>query len=605
MATNKLPALSRLARGIAGFTKSAVNAIAFPAGFTLGQPWWGASRDTPMGSWQAAVKTDPIEGLLSFSPVYACASLIAKDIAKLRPRLMAPGAGGVWLETTNPAYTPVLRKPNSYQTRIQFLMAWVISKMIWGNTYVLKIRDFRGVVVEMHVLNPAITKPLVTQDGDVYYQCGTEWLAGTLANVVPASEIIHDRCVCLFHPLVGVPPLYAGALSATQGKKIQASSASFFGNASMPSGMISAAGILSDEDAARIKQRFQDSNSGANAGKLLVMDNGLTYTAMAVPAQQSQLIEQLGWTVADVARCFLVPLHKITSDVAVKFSNMAVMNQDYFNQCLQELIEAIELLLDEGLGLTGGTQQYGVEFDLDGLLRMDLLTQAQIAEIYAKSGTLSPNENRAKIGQPPVDGGEQPYMQQQNFQLSALAKQPPPGATPPAPPPAAEPPATPPAADGDTPAKQLGEMTGEVRKFAEALQQMQAKQVDIDALKDQVARDREAERLAQERVAAENKEAEAERLRAAEDLRVAAEARAAEAAEETRLAKEAADAARVESRVAIAAASESARAEIETLRAELDIERQRRADELEQEADVEEFADALIAKFLGGSDVRA
>jgi phage portal protein BeeE len=30
--------------------------------------------------------------------------------------------------------------------------------------------------------------------------------------IVPAREIIHDRFNCLFHPLVGISPLYAAAL---------------------------------------------------------------------------------------------------------------------------------------------------------------------------------------------------------------------------------------------------------------------------------------------------------------------------------------------------------------------------------------------------------
>jgi len=35
---------------------------------------------------------------------------------------------------------------------------------------------------------------------------------------------------------------------------------------------------------------------------------------------------------------------------------------------------------------------------------------------------MSPNEGRSKLDLKPVDGGESPYLQQQNYSLAALAK---------------------------------------------------------------------------------------------------------------------------------------------------------------------------------------
>ena len=44
------------------------------------------------------------------------------------------------------------------------------SKLIHGNTYVLKQRDRRGVVVANYILDPTRVKPLVSADGGVYYE---------------------------------------------------------------------------------------------------------------------------------------------------------------------------------------------------------------------------------------------------------------------------------------------------------------------------------------------------------------------------------------------------------------------------------------------------
>jgi phage portal protein BeeE len=41
-----------------------------------------------------------------------------------------------------------LRKPNRYQNRIQFWEGWILSKLMRGNTYVLKVRDDNRNVVK-------------------------------------------------------------------------------------------------------------------------------------------------------------------------------------------------------------------------------------------------------------------------------------------------------------------------------------------------------------------------------------------------------------------------------------------------------------------------
>jgi phage portal protein BeeE len=77
---------------------------------------------------------------------------------------------------------------------------------------------------------------------------------------------------------------------------------------------------------------------------------------------------------------------------------------------------------------------------------------------------MSPNEGRAKFDLKPVEGGAQPYLQQQNYSLEALAKRdaqadPFAPATPPAPKPVpadAAPPAETPPAQKSVPLEDMG-----------------------------------------------------------------------------------------------------------------------------------------------------
>ena len=396
-------------------------------GFTIGRSkalqsvggnrGWGRIFESFAGAWQRNVEVDQ-KAVLAYNAVFACMTLIASDVAKCRIRLVAL-AEGVWSEVKSPAYSPVLRKPNGFQNRIQFYENWILSKLRHGNTYVLKLRDNRNVVTGLVVLDPDRVTPLIATDGSVYYELQDDNLAGLDRGgvVVPQSEIIHDRFNCLFHPLVGISPIYACGLAATQGLSIQNNSTLFFKNGSRPGGVLTAPDKIDDDDAKRLKEYWDNNFTGENAGKVAVIGNGMTYMPMATSAADAKMVEQLGMTAEVVCSTFHVPPHKVGVGEMPKYDNIQALNVQYYSQCIQVLFESIELCLDEGLG-TG--DELGTEFDLDGLLRMDSVTQMQVLKEGAV--ILSIDEMRAKLDRKPVPGGSSVYLQQQNYSLDALAK---------------------------------------------------------------------------------------------------------------------------------------------------------------------------------------
>lgn len=386
--------------------------------------WWNTVRESFAGAWQRNVTVNR-DSVLSFHAVFACQTLIASDIAKLRVKLVAKSSDGVWQETTNGAYSPVLRKPNGFQNRIQFLENWVLSKLNNGNAYILKRRDNRNVVTQLFVLDPNLVRPLVSESGDVFYELNTDRMTGVTERiVVPAREIIHDRFNCLFHPLVGLSPIFANGLASTQGLAIQNNSAAFFQNGSQPGGILTAAGEIKDETAARLKAYWEANYTGANAGRIAVLGDGLQYQAMTVKAVDAQLVEQLKWTAEVVCSTYHVPPYKIGIGQQPTYNNVQALNVEYYSQCLQVLIESIEVCLDEGLGIGDGIsiggQIYGTEIDIENLLRMDGVTQMEMLD--KGKNYLTPDEGRSKLGLPPTEGGNVVLRQQQDFSLAALAK---------------------------------------------------------------------------------------------------------------------------------------------------------------------------------------
>src|SRR5690606_19981929 len=223
-------------------------------------------------------------------------------------------------------------KPNRFQNHIQFKEWWAMSKLTRGNTYALKQRDRRGVVVAQYLLDPGKVTPLVAEDGAIYYQLSADNLTGVSEDVVvPASEIIHDRMNCLFHPLVGVPPLYACGLAAAQGLAIQQQSRQFFGNGARPSGVLTAPGAISQEAADRLKEAWETKFTGSNSGKVAILGDGLKYEPMVMTATDAQMIEQLRMTAEQVCAAYHVPSFKVGIGQMPTYQNGEMLNQIYYS----------------------------------------------------------------------------------------------------------------------------------------------------------------------------------------------------------------------------------------------------------------------------------
>lgn len=392
--------------------------------------WWCTVRESFTGAWQQNVTVNR-DCVLAYWAVYACIKLISSDISKMRVKLVEEGDDGIWSEIKQGSpFLPVLRKPNRYQTRVQFWQYWIASKLIHGNTYVLKQRDARGIVVALYILDPCSVTVLVADDGSVWYQLRRDNLSGVaderLDITVPASEIIHDKMVCLHHPLVGVSPIFACGVAATQGLAIQNNSANFFTNGSMPGGIIKVPGALTPENAAKLKASWESGFTGDNSGKTAILADKMEYQPLTMTAVDAQLIEQLKWTAEVVCSTFGVPAYKIGAAPAPAYNNIAALDQQYYSQCLQSLIESAELCLDEGLGLVDvvGRPPYtlGTEFDLKALIRMDPQAQMQFVKEGIAASVFSPDEGRAEFDLGRVTGGASPMAQQQNYSLAALAK---------------------------------------------------------------------------------------------------------------------------------------------------------------------------------------
>src|SRR6185436_16524881 len=400
--------------------------------------WWPIIRESFAGAWQRGVIV-PVEDALTHPTYWAVVTLIAGDIAKIRPMLVRDEDGiDIEIEHSSP-YGPVLERPNHYQNRIQFFTSWMLSKLMRGNSYALKARDARGIVTDLYLLDPLRVRPVVSTTGQVYYACQQDLLADiTEANVViPAREIIHDIGFAPYHPLIGFSPVYACGHTAMQGLTIVNNATRHFRQGSQVGGVLTAPGQISESTAKRLEEYWQANYAGeANIGKVAVLGDGLKFEKPTVmSAVDSQLIDQLKWGDEKICSVHHVPPFMVGVGPLPSYNNVEALGQQYYGQCLQYYFESLELCLTEGLELE--RVGFEVEFDIGELDRMDSVQRMEVATKAVTGGVWTPDEARARFNLPAVESGGKVFMQRQHWPLELLGSDiPPPPAPLPANPPA-------------------------------------------------------------------------------------------------------------------------------------------------------------------------
>lgn len=407
---------------------------------------YGAGTGLPhepfAGAWQRNLDSAKSAGpnILAFTAVYACINIISSDIARMPVRVLRqkPERKGREEFRNHPAWR-VMRRPNDFQTSLQFIQQYMTSKLITGNTYVFLARDNRGVINAMYVLDPREVTALITEDGSIYYRLNMNPLAGLPDGItVPASEIIHDRMSTMWHPLVGVSPLFSAGVSAMAGARMLGSTESFFANMSRASGVLTSPGKIEKALAQRMQDEWEKNYSKGGIGKTAVLSNGLKFEPMTINAVDSAIVDQLRWTVEDVARAYRVPGFKLGDLTKVSYRNSEQMARDYYQGCLSYHIESYEECMNRAFGLPDDIE---IEFDLSGLFRMETDTRYAAHKTALTAGFKSINEVRYEEDLPPVEGGDEPRVQAQYIPLSLANGEGVniPGATPAPAPPAPEP----------------------------------------------------------------------------------------------------------------------------------------------------------------------
>lgn len=340
----------------------------------------------------------------------------------------------------NSSVARLLRNPNGYQTRSDFMNQLTRRLMSTGNAYAVAERNNRFEVVGLHPVYASHCEPYIDRDtGTWYYNVSHNELAPFEDGVlIPARDILHIKLYTPYHPLKGISPISYAANSKAANVALTGHAASFFNNMARPSFILSTDMQLTQAQMTSLRQAWAEQSKHLNSGGVPILAGGLKAQQLGVSTQDAQLVEAFKMTVEDIGRALRIPLPMM--GIETTYASTEQLIGFWLSSGLGFVLNHIEQSLAKFLGLPATES---IEFDTDALLRTDFQGRVDGVTKGILGGLFSPDEGRAKFNLPKVkDGfGEEPRVQQQVVPLSQV------GQMPEAPPAPEAPPSVPPAND--------------------------------------------------------------------------------------------------------------------------------------------------------------
>lgn len=379
-----------------GRVKSALlNWLGVPISLTTGtfwQEWFGTSSSGKVVTADKAIQ---------LSSVWACIRLLSESISTLPLKVyMREADGSRKLAQDHPAYQVLCRRPNLEMTPSRFMLLVVASICLRGNAFVEKKMIGRKLVA----LDPLLPQNMVVKrlpTGKLEYT----YTENGAKRVIPVDRMMHIRGFGL-DGVCGMMPLSSGRDVFGAAMAVDEAAAKIFENGLQSTGFLSSKTALNKEQRERLRKSLQSFIGSKNAGKLMVLENELSYQNVTMNPEAAQLLESRAFSIEEICRWFRVPPFMVghVTKQSSWASSVEGMNLIFLTNTLRPLLVNIEQEIARCL--LDGDEDYFVEFSVEGLLRADSVGRSAYYTTALQNGWMSRNDVRRLENLPPIPGGD-------------------------------------------------------------------------------------------------------------------------------------------------------------------------------------------------------
>lgn len=165
----------------------------------------------------------------------------------------------------------------------------------------------------------------------------------------------------------------------------------------------------SDEARTRFIREFRDlySGSGAHAGGVPILEDGMTYKQAGLDPRAAQYIEARKLTREEVAAAYYIPPPLVGILDHATFSNIREQHKQLYQDTLGPWLTQIDEALENQLLPEFAEDGLYLEFNLDEKLRGSFEEQSAAASTAAGAPWMTVNEIRGRNNLPSIEGGDE------------------------------------------------------------------------------------------------------------------------------------------------------------------------------------------------------
>lgn len=373
---------------------------------------WGGFWFNPAPARIGAAQVTP-DAALTLSAVYACVRVLTDSVSTLPFQMYRNESnGGKTQIRKHWLYRLFAQRPNDYQNPMEFRAMMMGHLALRGNAFAYIVANAKGEVTDLHPIHPdRITIEVLTNAASapnwryrVKNQDGTE-------TVIPRSQMFHIKGLSP-DGIIGYNPIALARKMLGTGLAAQEYGVRYFDNDASPtSGWIEHPTNFKDREARdRFRDAWQEQQSGANRGKVAVLEYGLKYNpGTPISNADAQFIETKKLTRAEIASLFRIPPHMIGDLDRATFSNIEQQSIDFVTHALRPWLVCWEEAIKYTF-LDPEDDDLCIRFPVLELMRGDMAARASYINTGVMNGTLTRNEGRIMEDRDPLPGLDEPLQ---------------------------------------------------------------------------------------------------------------------------------------------------------------------------------------------------
>jgi HK97 family phage portal protein len=373
------------------------------------QQVWGSGIDVSgFATWAGTVVNQ--KNALEIGAAYACVRLLSDTISTLPVDTFIRRDGNRLPYRPRPAWVYEPEGPGS--SRIEYYKQIVVSMLLSHGAVVQILRNGNGEIVALQPLDP--TRVDIRRNRETRLR---EFVIDGGQAVLPGEDVLYIPEMRRPGSLKGVSRVDELKQTLGLAKALDEFASRYFSNGANTSGMIEFPGNLTQEQAKDLVDAFEAGHKGLKkAHRPGVLSGGAKFVKTGSDGEQAQMLESRQFAVEEVARVFRVPPSMIGLNTPGAMSYASVEHNaiQFTRYSLTPLIAAIEEAHNRLL-----PGDVFLRVNMDGLLRGDSATQAQVFSTALQAGYMSVNEARGLMDLRPVDGGDNPRVPLANIAVAS------------------------------------------------------------------------------------------------------------------------------------------------------------------------------------------